>query len=95
VKLKDPNPFDLLKIRRVKFCPPNFVTTNFPKKYNLERVICEWIDEHLSSRYFFGTNVILNSSQEGQSLNSVYTVGFESKKELSFFLLACPHLKYD
>lgn len=95
MKLKDPNPLDILRLRRVKFCPPTFATTDVARRYNLERAICEWIEDHLSGRYFFGQNVGLKEDDQMHSIQSVYTVGFESKKELSFFLLACPHLKYE
>lgn len=91
MKLKDPNPLDIFKIRRVKICPPNFSTTNIPKRYNLESAICTWIETNLSGRYFFGPNIDLSDKNE---ITQVYTIGFETSKELSFFMLACPFLKY-
>ena len=94
MKIKEPNALDILQARRVKFCPPHFATTNFPKRYNLERVICDWIETNLVGRYFYGSNIDLYTSKENEIV-SVSTVGFESQKELSFFLLACPHLKYN
>lgn len=94
MNLKEPNPLDVLEIRRVKFCPPHFATTNIPKRYNLEKAICEWIEHNLSGRYFFGPNADIDK-EGNQQIKSVNTVGFETQKELSFFLLACPHLKYN
>lgn len=90
-KLKDPNPLDVLDMRRTGFCPPHFSTVNIPKRYNIEQVISEWIDHNLSGRYFLGNNVELDKENK---ITQVYTVGFESAKEMSFFMLACPHLKY-
>lgn len=91
MKLKDPNPLDIFDVRRVNICPPNFSTTNITKRYNLESAICNWIEINLSGRYYFGPNVALNEKNE---IQQVYTVGFETSKELSFFMLACPFLKY-
>ena len=72
-------------------CPSTFSTTNIRKQYNLESAICNWIQINLSGRYFFGAIVALN---DGNEIRQVYTVGFETSKELSFFMLACPYLKY-
>jgi|TARA_B100000035_G_scaffold311337_1_gene320728 hypothetical protein len=92
VKLKDPNPLDVLELRRVKFCPPHFANITVSKRYNMEQAICDWITESLSGRYFFGNSVILD---DNNNITQVYQIGFESQKELSFFMLACPHLKYN
>ncbi len=59
----------------------------------METAICDWIHDNLKGRYFFGQNVHLNKIDN--SIGAVYTVGFESGKELSYFMLACPHLKYN
>jgi len=82
---------DVLKLRRVDFCPEHFVTTELERSYNLENAMVTWIEENLSGRYFFGINVILKNN----NLSKVYTIGFEKASELSFFMLACPHLKYN
>jgi len=91
LKLKDPNPLDILGLRRVSFCPPQFSTVNVTKRYNIEQALSEWIEHHLTGRYFIGNNVELNNENK---VHTVYTVGFENSKEMSFFMLACPHLKY-
>jgi hypothetical protein len=90
--LKNPNPLDVLGLRRVEFCPPHFSTTNIPKTYNIEHAIADWINDNLSGRFYIGTNVNLDNTD---SIKIVYTVGFEDSKELSFFMLACPFLKYN
>jgi hypothetical protein len=91
VKLKDPNPLDVLSKRRVAYCPPHFETTNVNKSYNLENAISEWIIENLKGRFYIGNNVDLDKSN---NVKSVYTIGFENASEMSYFMLACPHLKY-
>lgn len=89
MKLKT-NPLDVLGIRRVNFCPSTFETIDLEKTYNIEAVLSDWIEDNLSGRYFLGENVSLKN----ESISSVTTVGFELTKEMSFFMLACPHLKY-
>ena len=86
------NPFDILGIRRLNFCPPDFETVNLPRTYNIETAVSEWINDNLSGRYFLGENVTL--SKAADSIPGIYTVGFEETKELRLFMLACPHLKY-
>ena len=85
------NALDVLDARRVGFCSPLFTTVNIAPSYNLETAIVEWINEKCNGRYFFGKNITLNDDNQ---IKEVYTVGFENKKELSYFMLACPHLKY-
>ena len=92
MKLKDPNPLDVLGIRRVNFCPPHFATVMVPRRYNIDKAICSWIDDNLTGRYYFGQSIKLD---QDNNLNQTNTVGFEQEKELSFFMLACPHLKYN
>lgn len=79
-------------MRRVDFCPPHFATANFARSYNLEEAIDMWIHQNLKGRFFIGKNVELD---EKNSYKNIYTIGFEEQKELSYFMLACPHLKYN
>ena len=92
MKLKDPNPLTVLDMRRVSFCPPHFETVTLGRRYNMEQAICSWIENKLTGRYFFGTNVTLD---EDNNISVVYTAGFENGKDLSYFTLACPYLKYN
>jgi hypothetical protein len=92
VKLKDPNPLDVLDLRRVDFCPPHFSTVEVSRKYNIDRAICDWIEDNLSGRYFFGHSIGFDKMN---NLTQSNVVGFEQDKEMSFFVLACPHLKYN
>lgn len=92
MKIKDPNPLDVLGLRRVTFCPPHFATVMVGRRYNIDRAICDWIEDNLTGRYYFGQSLKLD---EENNLSQTNTVGFEQEKELSFFMLACPHLKYN
>jgi len=51
----------------------------------------KWIENNLKSRFYIGKAVSLDESNKMQ-----YNVriGFEESRELSYFMLACPYLKY-
>jgi len=89
--LKKLNPLNVLDIRKVEFCPPYFETVTLNIRYNILDALKEWIQHHCTGRYYVGQTVSLN---ETDSIAIVIKVGFEEKKELSYFMLACPHLKY-
>lgn len=90
--LKDPNPLNINYKRRVDFLPSFFEVTYLKQRYNLQDSISKWIDLNLKGRYFVGVKQVVADS--GTTENRI-VVGFEREKELSYFMLACPHLKYD
>jgi len=85
------NPLNIFEVRRAKVAPPHFEYVNIPLKYNLEDSLNKWIEKHLNNKYYIGKNVILDDENK---IIKVVTVGFEKTKDMSFFMLACPHLKY-
>ena len=89
--MKKVNPFNVLDIRKVEFCPPYFETVTVNTKYNFVEAIKDWINYNCTGRYYIGQTVELDSND---SITISIKVGFEEKKELSYFMLACPHLKY-
>lgn len=88
-KKRTVNPLNFLDSRRLEFLPPHLETIDIPLRYNLENAVSKWIEENLKDRYYIGRAV---SSVDRVSKN--YTVGFENPKELSYFVLACPFMKY-
>ena len=86
-RLSSPNPLDLFNIREMPVAPPHFQYTEVELKYNLETALNNWIDHNLKGRFFVGKSV----NEHG--INCI-KVGFEEGKELSYFNLACPHLRY-
>ena len=90
IKIKDPNPLNFFGARKVKILPPHFEVVIQPMMYNLEESVDRWIDSHLKGRYYVGKGVALQDS----NIETVYRIGFEDPKEASYFMLACPHLKY-
>ena len=91
IKNRTPNPLNVFEVRQVKAAPPHFEYVNLPMKYNLEESLIKWIKQHLKHRFYAGKNVSLDSENK---LTQVLTVGFEETKDMSYFMLACPHLKY-
>ena len=85
-KIKDPNPLNLFGIRRLSAPARHLEYITFPLQYNLEEAVVRWIEDNLKGRYY------LDKTLETKSVN--LKIGFEDPKELSYFNLACPHLKY-
>tara|TARA_B100000683_G_scaffold54875_1_gene52524 strand:- start:2618 stop:2902 length:285 start_codon:yes stop_codon:yes gene_type:complete len=85
------SPQDFFDIRRLKFQPKHLSVIDLPSVYNMEKAMSKWIESHLKKRYFIGKTVGLTKENK---VESVLRVGFEDPKELSYFVLACPLLKY-
>jgi hypothetical protein len=91
IKNKTPNPLNVFEVRQVKSALPHFEYVNLPMKYNLEDSLIKWIKQNLKNRFYIGKNISLDG---GNKLIHVLTIGFEETKDMSYFMLACPHLKY-
>lgn len=86
-----PNPLNFLDIRRLEKPPEHFEYITLPIKYNLEMVLSKWITDNLKNRFYIGKTVCVD---EENNLKSVLQIGFEEPRELSYFTLACPYLKF-
>ena len=82
---------DYFDIRRLSHEPPHLATIDLPHTYNMESAISKWIDNNLKKRYYL--NRVIGLTKQNK-IESVLRAGFEDPKELSYFVLACPHLKY-
>lgn len=91
IKNYDPNPLCVLDVQEVGFAEPHFEYVDIPLIYNLEKSLKEWISGHLKNKFYIGRNIILDDNNK---LVQVVTVGFEEAKDASYFMLACPFLKY-
>ena len=90
-KLKEPNPLNFFDLRLLKVPPEHFEYVSLPMKYNIEDSMKRWIEDHLKGRFFIGRTLEIDSSNQ---IQTCIKVGFENHKELSYFTLACPYLKY-
>jgi hypothetical protein len=57
----------------------------------MKEALEKWIELHLKSRFYVGKSVVVDHENK---LTYSLRVGFEEPRELSYFMLACPHLKY-
>ena len=92
IKNKEPNPLDVLEVRRAIAAPPHFEYVELPMTYNLEQSLSKWIEMNLKNKFYLGRSVSLDKNNK---LTPTILVGFEETKEMSYFMLACPHLKYN
>ena len=88
--LKKINPLNVHRMRRAEYCPSHFETITIEIKYNLIKAIDEWIFFNAHGRYYVGNCIELDSNKKKSKIK----IGFERSSELSYFMLACPHLKY-
>ena len=94
MKLKEPNALNFFDLRNLKVPASHFEFIVIPMTYNIEDALSKWIEEHLKGRFYVGKSLSINSQNKGNAINTCIKVGFEDPKELSYFTLACPHLKY-
>jgi len=90
-KLKEPNPLNFFDLRKLKVPPAHFEYIVLPLTYNLEKSIVKWIEQHQKGRFYVG---IADHLDQNNHFSRTLKVGFENHKELSYFTLACPLLKY-
>lgn len=92
IKKRTVNPLNFLDNRRLKYLPPHLETIDIPLRYNLENAVSKWITENLKDRYYIGR--CLSASPVNSQAQISFRIGFENPKELSYFVLACPFMKY-
>ncbi|NBP56101.1 hypothetical protein EBU71_06120 [bacterium] len=86
------NPLTVLGVRSLTWMPPHFskikVATNV---WSAEVQIKDWIEQKLTGRY----SIVSAPGTESSTgkLKVLTYVGFEDDKELTYFMLACPHIR--
>jgi hypothetical protein len=86
----DLNPIDVLKQRKLKTLPPHFSQFKLTDVDFLLGEFEDWIGTKLKGRYCIVRSP--NIDQDGRCKSSTF-VAFEDQKELTYFMLACPHLR--
>jgi hypothetical protein len=89
--MKKVNPFNVFNVRRAEFPPDHFEYVVIAMHYNMRSSIEKWIEHHLSSRFFIGK---ISATDAQNKITNRIKIGFEDPKEMSLFMMACPHLKY-
>lgn len=85
------NPLEVFRLRKLQFPPAHFEYVDITTSYNLKDAVEKWIEHNLKNRYYIGKGLFIDSENK---IAPSLKVGFEEPKELSYFMLACPHLKY-
>ncbi len=84
------NPLDVLNIREVKTLPPHFGKIKVTEADLFDKNIKHWIRTKLKGRFCIAK--VPNIESSGNLKSSTF-IGFEDHKELTYFMLACPHLR--
>lgn len=84
------NPLDVLGKRSLKSIPVHFSKIKISNNELFEKNIVTWIETKLNGRY--AINCLPDVDNHGKLKISTF-VGFENQKELTYFLLACPHIR--
>jgi len=90
IKLKEPNPLNIFNSRRLQVPSAFLDFTEITFSYNLEDAIVQWIENNCKGRYYVGKGLGTSDNATEVCLK----VGFEQPKETSYFIMACPLLKY-
>lgn len=84
--MMDINPLDVLNKRALKWMPPHFSKIKLSaNSLFLTQEIENWIKYKLKGRY-----CLVNKPE---STGMFTFVGFEEEKELTYFMLACTHIR--
>ena len=86
-----PNPLNFFKIRKLEYLGPHMEYLDIAPNYNLEKALENWITSNCKSRFYIGRGI---TTEQGTTAETKIRIGFEDPKELSYFALACPLLKY-
>lgn len=90
--LDKPNVYNVFDMRRCDFPPEHFDYSVIHFTYNLKDALTKWIETNCKGRYYLGKSISLDAER---SVIENVCIGFEDPKELSYFMLACPYLKYN
>jgi hypothetical protein len=87
----DLNPLNILNQRQLTTLPPHFSKVKIADEVMLfDSKLVDWINTKLKNRFCIVKHPSVNSN--GQ-LKLATFVGFEDQKELTYFMLACPHFR--
>jgi hypothetical protein len=85
----DLNPLDVLKQRKLTILPPHFGKVKLSESEIFDNIE-NWVKAKLKGRYCIVKHPGIDPSG---NLKSLYYIGFEDQKELTYFMLACPNLR--
>lgn len=84
LKHNEVNPLAVFGLRKMEHCPPHFTTVKFDCYVN-DKVITDWIWEHLDGRFYIGDEY--GSSDNKGPIYMQKVAAFELAGEASYFSL--------
>jgi hypothetical protein len=84
------NELDVIGSRKLNYIPNHFVRIKISNKEYGDTKIDDWIRNRLKNRYVFANYPSID--EQGRLTVATY-VAFEDQKELTYFMLACPHFR--
>lgn len=86
------NPLNILGKREVNTMPPHFSKIKLETKefYYEDNKIRNWVSSKLKGRFSIKKMPLIGI--DGR-MKSDFFIGFEDQKELTYFILACPHIR--
>lgn len=82
------NALNVLGLRKLSFIPKHFSKISLENNIDI-KLLGQWIEFNLNSRYAIQTNLGLDDNRK---MVSIIEVGFEDPKELTIFTIGCQHL---
>ena len=84
------NALDILHRRQLDAVAPNFAKIKLAEGDLFGTEVETWIKAKLAGRFYIKRQPSV--AQDGKLKTATY-VGFEDHKELTYFMLACPHIR--
>ena len=81
------NPLSVLRVRRLSFIPNHF--TKIKTKICEIKILDQWINYHLNSRYAIQKTLALDSNNKTVEL---LEIGLEDPREVTMLTLGCTHI---
>lgn len=82
------NPLSVLGLRKLNFIPDHFAKVTVNKTIDT-KLIDNWINYNLNSRYAISKNLSLDQNKK---MIEVLEIGLEDPKEITMLTLGCPYL---
>jgi hypothetical protein len=86
----DVNPLDALNERKMRFLPAHFTMLEISDTDLFNPTLESWIKQKLKGRY--AITRVPRIDKTGK-LRLTRVLGLEDQKEMTYFMLACPHLR--
>lgn len=87
IKRGELNPLGVLNLRKLDWIPEHFTRVIIDHQFIDIRLLEQWIEYNLNSRYGIRKIMSVNS---GKKLVDCLEIGIEDSKEVSMLMLSCP-----